>query len=345
MPRDMKTPGTDNVKDDMDEKQLPAVSIVVPAYNHENYVADCIKSILEQDYPNMELIVINDGSTDSTEEKIRDYIGKNGERFRFISKKNEGLVKTLNLGLSLAKGEYFCELASDDMLLPGSIRKRVEYLEANPDIEAVFADGYFLDASEKTSTRIMRGAVAGYRSSEHTVENLIKGDAIIMFPSGMIKKSTLDALGGFDEDFRYYEDIYTEYLLALGGRVDYLDEPVMYLRRHSTNVSKTFILPTREERILALEKLFLLAGTSSLKKLIQRFLSQQYWKYYKAGVLNGADKARLETALKNAIKTRPLHYKTLRYLWHLMTNRLFGAGKAVGLGNRGSNPHVNARQR
>jgi len=322
------------------DKNFPIVTVVVPAYNHEDYVLDCITSILDEDYPNMEVIVINDGSTDSTEEKVRDYIRRHGEKFRFISKKNEGLVKTLNLGLKLARGKYFCELASDDMLLPGSIRKRVEYLEANPRAEAVFADGYFLNASEKTSTRILQGTVAGYHGPEHTIENLIKGDAIIMFPSGMIKKSTLDALGGFDEDFRYYEDIYLEYLLALGHRVDYLDEPVMYLRRHSTNVSKTYMLKTREERILALEKLFLLAETSSLKKLIQRSLSKQYWKYYKAGRLDGVDKAKLATALKNAIKMRPLHYKTLRYIYYLMMLR-FGAGKAVG-GNRGLNPRGDA---
>src|SRR3990172_250496 len=184
-------------------KELPFVTVVVPAYNHENYVIDCIESILSQDYPNIDLVVINDGSTDGTDEKIMGLTGQGGRPFRYISKENEGLIKTLNLGLKLARGKYFCELASDDMVLPGSIRKRVEYLEANPRAEAVFADGYFLNASEKTSTRILQGTVAGYHGPEHTIENLIKGDAIIMFPSGMIKKSTLDALGGFDEDFRY----------------------------------------------------------------------------------------------------------------------------------------------
>ncbi|MFZ3073210.1 MAG: glycosyltransferase family A protein [Thermodesulfobacteriota bacterium] len=323
----METPGTDNIKDDMDEKELPVVSIVVPAYNHENYVVDCIKSILEQDYPNIELIVINDGSTDSTGEKIRDYIRKNGESFRFISKENEGLVKTLNLGLKSAKGKYFCELASDDMLLPGSIRKRVEHLEANPDIEAVFADGYSLDGVTPTTKHLLGGGNRAYDSRTHTIKDLVgftRKGKVIVFPTGMIKKSVLDELGGFDEDFRFYEDIDMEYRLALRGRVGFINEPVMYLRRHSTNVSKVYTLKTREEKILVLKKLFLLVETSSLKKLIRTQLSKQYWKYYKVGKKYGVDKAKLETVLKNAIKMRPLHYKTLRCLYYLMMNR-FGA--------------------
>lgn len=89
------------------QQDFPLASIVVPAYNHENYVAECLESVLAQDYPNIELIVINDGSTDSTGQRIEEFLKKNGQRFRYVSKPNEGLVKTLNAGIRLSFGKIF----------------------------------------------------------------------------------------------------------------------------------------------------------------------------------------------------------------------------------------------
>lgn len=299
------------------DKNFSVVTVVVPVYNHEDYVLDCITSILDEDYPNTEVIVINDGSTDGTEEKVRDYIRRHGERFRFISKKNEGLVKTLNLGLKLAKGKYFCELASDDMLLPGSIRKRVEYLEANPRTEAVFADGYFLQDSTPTTTRLLGDKKNGYDSSRHGVEDLIMGNAVIFFPSGIIKKSLLDEIGGFDEDFRCYEDISIEYILAISTRVAYINEPLMYYRVHSSNTSLKNPERVKEEKVMALKKLLLRTEAAFLRKLIHKKLAEEYWKYFKVGLKAGTKKEKLMEILKNVVRMRPFHYKTIRVLFYM----------------------------
>src|SRR3990170_1745107 len=132
------------------QRDFPLVSIVVPAYNHEAYVVECLESVLAQDYPNIEFIVINDGSTDSTGQRIEEFLKKNGERFRYVSKPNEGLIKTLNLGITLASGKYFCEIASDDILIPDSVRKRVSYMEENQSLDVAFADAYIMRDREKT---------------------------------------------------------------------------------------------------------------------------------------------------------------------------------------------------
>lgn len=305
----------------MDNSRYPLVTVIVPAYNHEDYVVECVQSILEQDYPNMDVIVINDGSTDSTDLRIRGWMEKNGKDFRYVSKQNEGLIRTLNLGLKMSKGEYFCECASDDALLPGSIRKRVEYLLANPALDCVFADGYIIEGGAKTEKRLFDGKI-GFRSAEHFIGDLLKGRARIFFASGMIKRSVIDAFGAFDEDFRYYEDRLLKYQIALKPEVGYLDEPVMYYRVHSTNTSKGNPLWVRAEGILAFEKLTGMYG-DEFRGIFEPYLFKEYLKYLKVGIENGADRAVLMRELKKALRMRPY---SLKALYILISLKLKGRG-------------------
>ncbi len=253
----------------------PRVTVVVPAYNHEQYVAECIESVLDQEFSaGVELIVINDGSTDGTDARIRDFIKADGRVFTYINREdNRGLIKTLNQGLRMGTAKYFCELASDDLLIPGSIQKRVELLEANPDTDVVFCDAYLMEGSVKTEKRLCKGNEK-YDSPDYTIENIIEGKARMFFASGMFKKEVIDRLGGFDEDFRFYEDLAMKYRLAQHAKIEYLNEPVMYYRRHGTNVSVTNRSIVRHERVLALKNID--PGTDrNLKKLIKRHLRKE----------------------------------------------------------------------
>lgn len=92
----------------------PLVSVVVPCYNIEHYVEECLDSIVFQSYQNIEILVINDGSTDATEEKIKKYLGDN--RIKYIFQENKGLSAARNTGLNVMKGEYVCFVDSDDFL-------------------------------------------------------------------------------------------------------------------------------------------------------------------------------------------------------------------------------------
>lgn len=154
--------------------EYPLVSVLVPAYNHEDYISDCVYSVLEQDYPRIELIVIDDGSSDNTDRIIKEILVKNPSRFLYVSKKNEGLIKTLNMGIKLSRGRYFCELASDDVLMPGSFMKRVAYLESHPDIDVVFADAYHIYDNVRTHDRLYEDREK-FISGENTIRDLIEG--------------------------------------------------------------------------------------------------------------------------------------------------------------------------
>ena len=115
----------------------PLVSIVVPSYNHASFIEKCINSILTQDYDNYELIVIDDGSTDNSDEILSRLHKKYGFYLEF--NKNQGLAKTLNRGFKeIAKGKYLASCASDDYWLPNKLTLQVEFLETNPDYAMVF---------------------------------------------------------------------------------------------------------------------------------------------------------------------------------------------------------------
>ncbi|OGI08693.1 MAG: hypothetical protein A2Y40_05310 [Candidatus Margulisbacteria bacterium GWF2_35_9] len=111
------------------KQEWPLVTIVMPAYNHELFVEDAIRSVHNQTYQNIELIVINDGSRDNTADCIQAVWEKHNKSFTYISRSNKGLSSTLSEGLSLAKGKYFFYVASDDMIYPYYVEVMVDFFE------------------------------------------------------------------------------------------------------------------------------------------------------------------------------------------------------------------------
>jgi alpha-1,3-rhamnosyltransferase len=129
-------------------KNNPLVTVIIPSYNHEKYVAKAIESVLTQTYKNIELIVIDDGSKDHSVKKILEL--KELYSFKFVIKKNEGLANTLNQAIKLAKGLYITVLASDDYYLPKRIEHAVNHLNLLPnEFVAVYSDGYIVAADER----------------------------------------------------------------------------------------------------------------------------------------------------------------------------------------------------
>ena len=121
------------------------VSVIIPCYNAERFVDDAIRSVYEQDYQNIELIVVNDGSTDNSEQiilKWEEPFIKGRRIFRYIYQKNLGLGGAVNTGLKYVTGDYLTVLDADDKYLQGNIRKKAEFLQNNPDYSMVRVNGW-----------------------------------------------------------------------------------------------------------------------------------------------------------------------------------------------------------
>lgn len=236
------------------------VSVLIPAYNHEKYVQDTVESIIAQTYKNIELIIVDDGSKDSTWEKIQELSEKCKQRFtnvHFETKENEGSCKTLNKLLSLAQGEFVYIIASDDLAKPQAIEKEVNFLSSNPKYALVVGDNEIIDSEGKTCfwdkkrNIIYNIKKAKYKTfcdflqktkkikfsskSFGTYPTLYTGNYI---PNGyLIRKSIFEKIGYFTPETPL-EDFWLMLQISKYAKMKYLEEILFSYRWHSTNTIK-----------------------------------------------------------------------------------------------------------
>lgn len=126
----------------------PLVSVLIPSYNHSKYIVSALESVASETYPNIDLVILDDGSTDDSYQIARSWLSTNSSKFSSSSlscQVNSGIATTLNRLICMAKGKYVAFLASDDILLPGGIRTRVNRLESDSKLLAVFGDCISID--------------------------------------------------------------------------------------------------------------------------------------------------------------------------------------------------------
>ena len=133
----------------MTPSALPLVSIITPTYNMAKYLTETIESVLSQDYPNIEYIVVDGASTDGSLDILERYQG----RLRYFSEPDRGPSDAAWKGFRQARGEIFAWLNADDTFLPGAVRKGVEYFQAHPETDVVYGEGWWIDDSGATIGR------------------------------------------------------------------------------------------------------------------------------------------------------------------------------------------------
>ncbi len=205
----------------------PLVTIVTPSYNQGRFIAATIESVLGQDYPRLEYIVMDGGSTDETAEVARRY----SDRLEFISEKDRGQSHAINKGFQLARGEIVAWLNSDDTLLPGAVRRAVAALQAHPEAAACYGEGYLLDEAGYATCRFPH-------TQPFDLWRLANLSDYILQQSVFFRRAALDAIGWVPEDLHFVMD--WELLIRLGKRWPLHYEPAYFgcLREHGT--AKTF---------------------------------------------------------------------------------------------------------
>lgn len=217
---------------------MPLVSVVIPAFNHEAYVREALDSAANEGYPALEIVVIDDGSTDSTWAKIQEWRQANGASLPVTSlrQSNAGLTRTLNRLLDLARGEFVVMLASDDRLLPGGIAPRVELLESSPELLAVFADCRKIDADGAVLEEHLTGfgdPRARERMTSDPAREIVKRWSV-PGPVILYRRHAIQGIGGYSEDLMLEDwDLYLR--LASRNAIAYLDQVVADYRWHGDN--------------------------------------------------------------------------------------------------------------
>lgn len=181
----------------MTDRNLPTLTVVTPAYNQAEFLRDTIESVLSQDYPNIEFVVLDDGSTDETPNILAEY----GDRFVWETHKNMGQTATINKGWSMTNGAIITWLNSDDTFYnSSSVREAIEYLIANPDVGIVFGDSMYTEA-DGTELGPTRPVVDfSYEKMVRTCENFISQ------PSAFIRREIVEKVGDLDSKYYYFMD-------------------------------------------------------------------------------------------------------------------------------------------
>jgi glycosyltransferase involved in cell wall biosynthesis len=222
---------------------FPLVSYLIPAYNHERFVQQCLDSVLADPYDNKELIVIDDGSSDSTASIIEEWIVSHGDSMtvQFRSRPNRGVTATLNELAGLARGEFLRLGASDDYFLPGGSRLLADYLVAYPDKLAVIGDGMVVnEASEvvyRSSMTDLHHADKRHYATDHGIITSVISRWALAGPVLMIRKGAIPVLGVWDERLRI-DDWYLFLRLVARNGLGFIDAAVCAYRLHDTNTCR-----------------------------------------------------------------------------------------------------------
>ncbi|MFK3972254.1 glycosyltransferase family 2 protein [Pseudomonas sp. NPDC087358] len=212
----------------------PLVSVLVPCFNHELYIEECLLSILAQDYDNFELIVVNDGSTDASAEKIEALRQVHG--FEFYQQENKGVSAALNNALGHARGEFIITHDSDDVMLAGRIRRQVSYMLEHPEVGLLGAKVIYIDSK---GAPLKHKVAANARVQRWTFDELLADAYAVGAPVAMYRREAIDKVGGYDPSIKVQDFQMTLRVAQAGYQVDILPDRVTLYRRHETNISKT----------------------------------------------------------------------------------------------------------
>lgn len=214
---------------------MPRVSIIMPAFNVEPYIAESIESVLTQTYTDYELIIVNDGSTDGTRDVAETYARRHPDRIRVISQANRGLSGARNTALGATSGAVCALLDSDDEWAPAYLAEQIRILDGEPDVDIV------------TGNAFVRGGTADGRTARpfpdpRPAPDLLQilADETAVFIMALFRRRVVDAIGGFDENFRTNED-YDFWIRAARAGFTFRrnPRPLGWYRRHAASLSSS----------------------------------------------------------------------------------------------------------
>jgi len=213
------------------------VSIIIPTYNYGHFLVKCIDSVLNQTYSNIEIILVDDGSTDNTNEIIHT---KYKNKVKYIYQENKGASVARNKGIDIARGEYLSFLDADDFFIPTSIEDRLNILQNNKEIGWVYSKWQYVDTEGNIIEKASQNASFAYnkRLRGNIFINMLSG-TLINTSAVLIKRSCVEDAGGFDERLPAFQDY--DFWLRVSHRhlVEYLDKVTVYMTVHRRSISST----------------------------------------------------------------------------------------------------------
>ena len=236
------------------DERSPLVSVIIPAYNADQFIAQAIQSVLDQTYRSYEIIVVDDGSTDDTKDILRGF----ADQIHSCFQENCGPSAARNAGIKIAQGEYICFLDADDIWVPHKLEVQLAYMECHADIDFVFSDHQDFNAGDVLPGSFLKDRMIFEDSliKEGPIQNaflMLLQENFISTPTVMVKKACFEETGLFDEDLRSVED--RDLWLRIAAKFTLACLPGILCKRrvHQSNISRQSELTIRS-RIQVIEK-------------------------------------------------------------------------------------------
>ena len=236
---------------------MTLVTVTVGTYNSSKFILETLDSISSQSYPNIELIIGDDASSDDTMEKVRDWLAISENRFRFSNveilevEKNTGPTANANRKLQVATGEWIKGIGADDTLMPDCISNNMQYIAKNSEVKVLFSklnlyhdtfeEKNFIKTTPKGDIK-QNSIIWKERTAESQYKMLLRGDRIHFTPTVFIHRKTLLKIGGFDERFKMFEDYPLWLKLTRDGhKLHFMDKVTVNYRQHVKAINNTGI--------------------------------------------------------------------------------------------------------
>lgn len=216
-----------------ESKDLPLVSVLISSYNHADYIEAAIESVLAQTYPNVELLVVDDGSGDDSVARIRRLQEVHG--FDFVAQANQGLARTLNEMFARSAGSLIAPFGSDDIMLPERLATQVAYMQGKPEVGICAGNIQQIDA---------KGNPLSKRDRERPFRRLDFNDVFTSAKDGapaptlLFRREALEAVGGFDPNIRLEDLLAALNITHAGYVIDVLPDVLAKYRVHGANTYK-----------------------------------------------------------------------------------------------------------
>ncbi len=208
-------------------RRTPRVSVLMPVYNAERYVAQAVESVLAQTLTDLELVVLDDGSTDRSAEILR-CLAASDARVRLYRRENRGLIATRNELVGHARSEYCALLDADDLALPERLAMQLAYLETHPECVVVGSRVLLIDCDGDPLCQWVDAL-----SHEEVTDSLLHGRGHHLYnPAVMLRRSAVEAVGGYREGFAPAEDLDLFLRLAERGALVNLPQVLTHYRQH-----------------------------------------------------------------------------------------------------------------
>jgi len=222
-------------------QNFPLVSVICLSYNHEAYVVEALNSVINQTYPNVELLIADDCSTDNSVEVIQNWLENHPEVDFLTNEKNLGNTKTFNQLAKKAKGEFIIDLATDDILLPNCIEKQVKTFQNSKFKNLAIVYGNLTEIDENGNFIENYYTEEDYPESGDIYKMVVGRTTKICSVSSMVKKSVLEKLGYYDENLAY-EDLDLWIRTSRDFDFEYIPEVLAKKRILSDSLSSHFLI-------------------------------------------------------------------------------------------------------